>query len=395
MEGRNYFANHIPAPQIIQGAPSYNVEVSEGNNPPGDFYPAGYLKAVQFEERIGGSWFVLMPGKVIALDTNKRLIPAGLAWDKELFDAAHTAAVGDATAKRTAGDAAATIVYGDMDEQANVIDATGGFAVSGDKLATQMFDAGVDCNSGAIGFMRYSALMAPGSDPSDPSTFYRHAYDTGGAKAFTRWAYIQVPIVEINAREEAAAVGKNSHRIALYTDGTPITHYKGGVLQGTLTQKANPGLMTQKASGDPDQFAVVGRTIFFNSELPAAWTIRYTPKTDLPFACLKATYGAGVIGANGLTEKGLADYIGQKVAYNLDSNYQLAGSTGAYARNIGQILDVKLGKSDDLALVRTYFRDFGLWQEAPGSATDGRNAYLSIANAPKYIARIAVDFTNI
>jgi hypothetical protein len=70
------------------------------------------------------------------------------------------------------------------------------------------------------------------------------------------------------------------------------------------------------------------------------------------------------------------------------------GSTARVDQNfqIGQILDVKNGSDKDLALVLTWFRDQGLWQEQPGSATDGRNTMLSIVNAPKYVARIAVNF---
>src|ERR1035437_7921746 len=81
VNGRNYLANHQVAPQILQGTPNYNVEVSEGQNPPGEFFPAAYLPVVVSENRLMGSGYVLMPGKVISLDGNKRLIPAGLAMD--------------------------------------------------------------------------------------------------------------------------------------------------------------------------------------------------------------------------------------------------------------------------------------------------------------------------
>ena len=77
-KGTNYFASFEKAPQIIQGTPSYDIEVGDGINPPGNFYPAHYLPVVQSENRIGGSNFVFMPGKVITYDTNKRLVPAGL-----------------------------------------------------------------------------------------------------------------------------------------------------------------------------------------------------------------------------------------------------------------------------------------------------------------------------
>src|ERR1035437_5375734 len=76
--GRNYLANMVGAPQILQGTPNYNVEVAEGQVPPGEFYPAQYLPAVISENRLAGSAFVLMPGKVVCLDQDTRLVPAGL-----------------------------------------------------------------------------------------------------------------------------------------------------------------------------------------------------------------------------------------------------------------------------------------------------------------------------
>lgn len=397
-QGVNYFADFVKAPQIIQGTPNYNVEVSEGNTPPGDFFPATYLKVAVSENRIGGSNFVLMPGKPVAFDTNKRLIPAGLAWEKESYDATYAETSGDAATKRAAANAAATIKYTAVDAAAGVRNANGLVCTADEILAEEMMDASIGVTD-PIGIMRYSALQAAGTDPNDPSTFYKHNYDTGGSRAFIRKCYIQVPVVEVNQRAEAVTNGSNTHRIALYiADGGVPYFYKAGV-QKTLTLKASPTDFTAAASaGTPDQYCIKGRTIFLNEKVnTATWEIRYTPKVDLPFTCLSVGYGSGKIinstdGSNGLTEKGLKDYIGQVIGYNLDSNFQLFGSTGCNTKKVGRILDVKQGSSKDLALVRTYFRDFGLWQEAPGSATDGRNAYLAIANAPKYIVRIAVNF---
>ena len=396
--GVNYFADYVKAPQIIQGTPNYNVEVSEGNNPPGDFFPATYLKVAVSENRIGGSNFVLMPGKVVAFDTNKRLITAGLAMEKEAYDTAYADEDGNTAAKIAAGEAASSIKYNATDVAAGVRDAEGYNCTADDYLATSMKAAGLGVTD-PIGIMRYSALQAAGTDPNDPSTFYKHNYDTGGSRAFSRWCYIQVPVVEINQRAEAITNSANSHRIALYlADGGVPYFYKAGV-QKTLTLKPSPTDFTDPATaGTPDQYSIKGRTIFMNCAVDTStWEVRYTPKVDLPFTCLSVGYGSGKIInstdlSNGLAEKGLADYIGQVVGYNLDSNFQVFGSTGCSTRKVGRILDVKAGSSKDLALVRTYFRDFGLWQEGPGSATDGRNAYLAIANAPKYMVRIAINF---
>lgn len=370
MAGTKYFGNHVGAPQVLQGTPNYNVEVSEGVNPPGEFYPAHYLPTAISENRIGGSYFVLMPGKVIAFDTNKRIIGAGLAKDYAL------------------GDGNGTILYTTDDAGAGFTNANGGIVTAGDKVTDYMYDAGIGVTD-PIGIMRYSALMAPGSDPSDPSTFWKHAYDTGGARAFSRWGYIQVPIVETNARREDVAAGSTDYRIALYPGSGGVTLYVGNTAVTGVTQKASPAKLTMQTTGIPTQFALVGRTLFFNTTITGStFNVRYTPKLDLPFTTLTGA-GSDSAPVTTSTEWGLAKYIGKQVSYDTSSNFTLAGSGDNI---VGRILDVKVGSSKDLALVRTYFRDFGLWQEAPGSATDGRNAILSIANAPMYIARIAVQF---
>lgn len=244
-----------------------------------------------------------------------------------------------------------------------------------------------------IGIMRYSALQAPGSDPSNPATFYKHAYDTGGARAFSRWCYIQVPVVEVNKRVETIATGVNTHRIALYPGGA-IVIKKGGVVQFAAagSVKALPNMMTQ-AAGAPTQYAMVGRTIMFNGVTNAGWTVEYTPKLDLPFCSLTIDKGADIVDGASLN---LSDFIGETVGYDIESNFRFFDNgTTTDTFKVGRVLDVKLGTNEDLKLVRTYFRDFGLWQEQPGYATDGRNTQLSIANAPKWIARIAVSFNDI
>lgn len=375
VNGRNYLANHQAAPQILQGTPNYNVEVSEGQNPPGEFYPAHYLPVAVSENRIAGSWFVLMPGKVIAFDSNKRLIPAGFVIDKQ-------AAVGARAIKYTANDTAA-----------QVVGVTGAMAIEGDEVVTDVEAAGITFTD-PIGIMRYSALMAPGTDPSNPATFFKHAYDTGGARAFSRWCYIQVPVVEFNTRVEAVPTAVGTHRIALYPDtaGIVIKDAGGVVLfNGVGAVKAFSNQLTEAPAGAvADQYAMVGRTIMFNGPTGAGWTVNYIPKCDLPFTTMKSPFAGNVVDGNSGT---IAQFIGEEVCFNLSSDFELVGAgVPAGSQKVGRILDVKVGSSADLALVRTYYRDFGLWQEQPGYATDGRNTQLSIANTPKYIARIAINF---
>ncbi len=400
--GTNYFGNHQGAPQILQGTPNYNVEIGEGQTPPGEFYPAHYLPVVQTENRLMGSWFVLMPGKVVSLDSNKRLIGAGLAEDYAAFETAYVADPGNAAAKLVAGNAAAQIKYTANDEANGTVDAQGIAAVAGDSVAEAMYDGGSAKSIGVtapVGIMRYSALTAPGTDPSNPATFFKHAYDTGGARAFSRWCYIQIPVVEVNERREVIPTGVSSFRATLYPGAgangiTVKASAANGAATIALTQYANPVLMPAPAGGatTADAFVLIGRTLQFNGLTSAGWTVCYTPKIDLPFTCLKTTDAAGKALDMGQSAVDIKSLLGEEVGYNLGSDFQLIGSAGCFTKKVGRILDVKSGTNEDLKLVLSYFRDAGLWQEQPGYATDGRNTMLSIANAPKYIARIAVNF---
>lgn len=364
--GRNYLANHVVAPQIIQGTPNYNVEVSEGQVPPGEFFPAQYLPIVESENRLAGSGFVLMPGKVVCLDQNARIVPAGLVAEvKAARSVSNYTYAGSAT------------TYGGLSEQFGVVDMNGQFVdaaqefVDGNLFATAA--SGFNFTM-PVGVMRYSALKTPGTDPMNPATFTQHSYDTGGARAFSRWCYIQVPIVETNQRTEIVAEGVMSHRIALYPSSAGLTI--GGA---SMTRKALPNFMTP-VTGTATEYALVGRTLMFNGPTPSGITVSYYPNIQTPFCSLVINSTANP-----------ATLMGQAVSYDVNSNFVL-GADKIAPHLVGQILDIKSGQSDDLKLVNTYFRDFGLWQEQPGSATDGRNTQLSIANAPKYIARIAVNF---
>lgn len=365
MSGTNYFANHVVAPQIIQGTPNYNVELAEGQVPPGEFYAAGYLPIVQSENRIAGSGFVLMPGKVVCLDQNGRLVPAGLAAEiKSARSVAGYTYAGSAT------------TYGQLSVDNQVVNYNGQFVTAEDEVADIFSSSASAFNfTMPVGVMRYAGLKSPGADPTNPATYTQHSYDTNGARAFSRWCYIQVPVVETQARTESVASGVQSHRIALYASVAGVS-FTGA----SFTAKATPSFFTAPAGATADQYAIVGRTILFNGPTGSGISVTYTPDIKTPFCSLVVSSAA--------TPEALR---GQSVSYDINSNFVL-GANKIAPHLVGQILDVKSGQSDDLKLVRTYFRDFGLWQEQPGSATDGRNAQLSIANAPKYIARIAVNF---
>jgi hypothetical protein len=341
--------------------------VAEGQVPPGEFYAASYLPVTQSENRIAGSGYVLMPGKVVCLDQNGRLVPAGLVAEiKKARSVVGYTYAGAAT------------TYGALSVENQVINLNNQFVQDDDEFVTgNLFSTAASGFNFTmpVGIMRYAGLKAPGSNPTNPATFTQHGYDTNGARAFTRWCYIQVPVVETFARTESVAAGVTSHRITVYASSSGLT-FTGA----TLTAKALPSLMTAPSGSTADQYSILGRTVLFNGPSPSGLSISYTPEIKTPFCSLVVSSAPSA-----------ESLRGQSVSYDVNSNFVL-GSVKIAPHLVGQILDVRSGQDDDLKLVRSYFRDFGLWQEQPGSATDGRNTQLSIANAPKYIARIAVNF---
>jgi len=69
-----------------------NVEISEGVRPAEELKPAAYLKLVRFDKYLE-DYFVVSAGKVVALDGNNDVVPAGLRLQATNFLALWTAGV--------------------------------------------------------------------------------------------------------------------------------------------------------------------------------------------------------------------------------------------------------------------------------------------------------------
>mgnify|MGYP003620128958 CR=1 FL=1 len=390
--GRQYVANYNQFPDSITGPRQYDIEVSDGKTPPGQFYPAHYLPLMVSENIIAGSYYVLLAGKTVALDSNNRIIPASLAKEFQEFAKVYEATAGTAAAKATAARAVVSTKYKAQDIALGILDAKGLPAREGDFIVEAMYNEGKGVSvTGPVGLIKYSALAAPGTDPSNPATFFKHNYDTGGVATITRWSYVQVPVVEINQRSEVIETGASQHRITVYNDGK-LEILDASNATVALELKASPADFAHPAGATvPTEYAIYGRTVIFNFAVPANWKIKYMPKVDLPYTCLRignaTTTKELKAGESAITKK---DLHGKAVTFGMTSDFKLADSASDYL--VGNILDVTAGSPQDLKLVLSHFRDLGLTSEAPGYATDGRNTQLTIANAPVYIARIAVNF---
>lgn len=95
-----YTGNHKKWDHVGNITP--NVEISEGIRPAEELAPAAYLRLVRFDKYLE-DYYVVSAGKVVALDTNGDVVPAGLKLQKEDFctgtgiDSAAGTAIGSTT----------------------------------------------------------------------------------------------------------------------------------------------------------------------------------------------------------------------------------------------------------------------------------------------------------
>jgi hypothetical protein len=166
---RGYVANHKIWDRMGRITP--NVEWSESHRPHAEWTVAEWLPVQRYEKEIE-AWFTVSSGKVIAVDMQGNLVPAGLrkAWNV------------------TSSDDILTYSQNDVDE--NVIDLTTGVAV----VAADTYDEAtvtaalkerglirhdqraMDFISKPIGIAPYNYYKAPGSDHYNPATLREHNF---------------------------------------------------------------------------------------------------------------------------------------------------------------------------------------------------------------------------
>ncbi len=96
---QQYVANHKKWDHVGNLTP--NIEISEGIRPAEELIPASYLPLVRFDKYLE-DYFVISAGKVVALDSNGDVVPAGLKLQAEAYQAAWDAEGDLLGANRTA-----------------------------------------------------------------------------------------------------------------------------------------------------------------------------------------------------------------------------------------------------------------------------------------------------
>ena len=217
------------------GVPIPNVEFCPTEFPRLHTFPAPYLPLVLENER-HDEHFVVLTGKVVALDSNGFLVPAGLALQIE----GSSVAINDTFTKYTATDVAAGVknargvlaIAGEpvIWSMLNAAAATAANVANGQNF--QAADAGAITVGDHIGIASYSWLRASsdsldraGMTPSDPSALRYMAWEPQLASKTVRTNYcLEYPVVAdrsgIKLGGQAVAIGAASS----YGFGTRVTY---------------------------------------------------------------------------------------------------------------------------------------------------------------------------
>lgn len=157
-----------------------SVTFSEGMQPSGQFMPAPYLKLLRekgTEDTKVYTQVVVSTGKVLALDSNGFVVPAGI------LDSGDT--------------------YTEKDVEEGVIAADGTPAVAGDKVADKMRAANITV-SAPIGVALFDFFRHPGGDGINPLQFNYQNLNYQARVTFLCDYVLELPIVESDTVYEKA-----------------------------------------------------------------------------------------------------------------------------------------------------------------------------------------------
>lgn len=221
-----------------------NVEVSDSIRPAVEFAPADYLSLVRFDKWYE-DWFVIQAGKIVALDINNRVVPAGLALQAAAYK---TAFENNSITPETVGAcrAAARAVVGLTKYTANdVAEGVKNFAgllvQEGEPVVESFFAVGstnliavpnntsfgdddtlvvLNSISKPVGVAPYNYWRWVGGDGTNPTQYRRHNYNLQHQVAILCDYFIELPVVKDTNYAAAPLTGIAA---AIYTTGNPFT----------------------------------------------------------------------------------------------------------------------------------------------------------------------------
>ena len=369
------------------------VEHSEGQRPHGEFMPAAWLP-VKFFEKFYENYVTIMPGKILALDNDGRVVPAQY------------------------GLAAATVTNTSTDTAAGVIDVRTGVAlVSGDEGTFNVGDVSDFMGRGVnvamsvskpVGVCPYPILQWAGDasaydDGFNPSAYIKHNYNMQHRVAILCDYVLELPITPAKTATETITSQSwssnimtfdalNNLPVATNTQRTPLTFANNSLTSAAVD-------FVNQVAAAADIVAQGDWHIDYTTGVIKAY--RGTNPSGGTFSVTYYNYASAPTGANvSVFACALGDVKpGVFLKCNADSNWVVDSSPSLDA-TMGQVLDIEVATKDLLDKVRTAFPSLstsgagafpgsaGQMDQMPGSATGGVSDKVHYAGAADKVCRV-------
>jgi hypothetical protein len=406
-----YTGTHKPWDHVGNILP--NVEHSEGERPAIEWKVAEWLP-VQFFDKHYENWFVIMPGKVVACDTDGKLCPAGLRIASELSGSGDvvTYTVSDVEA------GVINVATGNPVTLAELTDggSTRGYTKAEIDAAGFLGRAGIAFTvSAPVGVAPYAYLQAMGGDGSNPANYRNHNYNMQHQVAVLCDYVLSLPLVPGSTSAEAltfaldAQEGGNVYTdsglanlpVAANTVRTPISFAGGSSATLFVRQVADKSLIS--GAGDWAIDLDLGHVSVYAASAPTAVTCTYYHYAAAPSSASKFASAIGDLKP------------GDMVTFDANSNFRIASAANLFLSTptaaevarmngliIGQVLDRDNSQPRSmLDRVKTSYSPalgtsaagalpgyLGQLDQMPGSANGGYDSSVHYSGAANTVVRI-------
>jgi hypothetical protein len=437
-----YSANHKVWDHVGNITP--NVEYSEAHRPHGEFMPAAWLPIGRLDKHYE-NYFVVSSGKIVALDREGRVVPAGLKTGFAVTSGdVLTYTTTDATEKTIdLGTGVAVVALGSGYTRAELTAAL---------IGRGLLDAGENAEdfiSFPVGVAPYNYLQWAGGDGFNPAELKQHNHQMQHRVAILCKYVVEMPLVPASHSgiDLASSTAISDSAIADWTaagsDGAWFSatslsltvRYASDVSVGdnvvalnlpvmdlakstTLAPIVLPTGFTREVSsiaeivqaGDYFIDYDVGVVLVFETDGDAAPVASGTltfyhyeslPATVSTYACalgdlkpgdfVRANADSNFIKAQTIIDTDVETVTSEDPETSLSSD-ELAGLLNLCGKRqdeiIGQVLDSDTHPKDYLDRVRTAYPQLGTLDQMPGSASSGLPAQLTYAGGSNKMVRI-------
>lgn len=390
-----------------------NVEHSEGIRPAIEWKVAEWLP-VQFFDKHYENWMVVLPGKVLSVDADNRLCPAGIKRNVDLGGVGDvvTYTVNDVTAGTINVATGAAVTLAQLTDAGSTrgytkaeIDAAGFLGRSGVAFTV----------SAPVGVSPYSFLQWAGGDGFNPTGYHKHNYNMQHQVSVLCDYVLELPLVPASTASEALTFAVDATEAGVFTDSglanlpvatntvrTPISFSGGDSATLFVNQVADKTLIA--LVGDWAIDLATGFVSVKAGSAPAGVTASYShyaaaPATVSAFACAVGDLRGGDM----VTFDANSNFIkADATNLALDASPTGAQVAASHGLVVGQVLDRDSSHPKDLLdRVKTSYSPaldtsatgskpayLGQLDQMPGSANGGVPSNVHYAGAADTVVRI-------